>query len=135
MANNPTVTYTKWQKYIHYHLMDDLFSLQLKTKLNISLYIFVSLHGCILIVIIFGWVFVFISENAGPIEVLTASCPQNTNVNHSPDDISVGMHFKAYDLFQHCKLLCQFHLFVFYNIYDLLTIWACSFKILQINLN
>lgn len=86
-------------------------------------------------VIIFEWICVFTSENAGPIEILIASCPQNTKVNHYPDDISVGMPFKACDLFQHCKLLCQFYLFVFYNIYDLFTIWACSFKILKMNLN
>lgn len=135
IINNPTGTLTEWQKYPHYHLMDDLFSLQLEAKPSISLYIFISLRGCVLMVIILEWVCVFTSENAGPIEILTASCPQNTKVNHYPDDISVGMHFKAYDLFQHFKLLCQFHLFVFYNIYDLFTIWACSFKILKMNLN
>lgn len=37
MANNPSVTCIEWQKYMHYDLMDDLFSLQPKTKLNISL--------------------------------------------------------------------------------------------------
>ena len=135
MANNPSVTCIEWQKYMHYHLMDDLFSLQPKTKLNVSLWIFITLQGCILIGIIFEWVYVFISENVAPIEMLTTSCPQNTSVNHSPVDISVGMRFKAYDLFQHCELLCQFHLFVFYNIYDLLTIWACSFKTLKMGLN
>lgn len=98
-------------------------NLQLKAKPSISLYIFISLPGCKLI--IFEWVCVFTSENAGPVEKLSASCPQNTEVNHYPDDISVGMHFEAYDLFQHCKLLCQFHLFVFCKTYDLLTIWTC----------
>lgn len=119
------------QECPHYHLMCNLFSLQLKTKPSISLYIFISLQGSILI-----WmVCVFTSENTGPIEILSASCPQNTKVNHYPDDISVGMHFETYDLFQHCKLLCQFHLFVFYNICDLLTIWTCSSKSLKMNLN
>lgn len=37
MANNHSVTCIEWQKYTRYHLVDDLFSLQPKTKLNISL--------------------------------------------------------------------------------------------------